>query len=405
MSRLQKLIDELCPNGVEYKRVDEICNKVFAGGTPKTSNDSYYGGNIPWLRSGEINFNSIYDAEIKITEDGLNNSSAKIIKEKSVLIAMTGATVARSAVNEIELTANQSVCAMEVSDKINYKYLYYNIANMYNEIKGMAQGALTSINLNIIKSISIPVPPLEVQREIVHILDDFTLLSAELSAELKARQKQYEYYKSSLFKKYTNNMVELESIGDVTKLAGFEFTKYVNYTNEGKIIALRGLNIKDGRLVLNDVKYIDTSDFSKLDRSKLFINDILYTYVGTVGQVGLIDKNDRYYLAPNVARIRIFDKNVIPKYVMYFLQTPEFKMNQLDKLSGSSSMKNITMSNIRKFKIPIPSKEEQQNIVNILDNFDKLNNDIIEGLPAEIELRQRQYEYYRDRLLTFKELK
>ena len=193
MSRLQKLIDELCPNGVEYKRVDEICNKVFAGGTPKTSNDSYYGGNIPWLRSGEINFNSIYDAEIKITEDGLNNSSAKIIKEKSVLIAMTGATVARSAVNEIELTANQSVCAMEVSDKINYKYLYYNIANMYNEIKGMAQGALTSINLNIIKSISIPVPPLEVQREIVCILDKFVNYNELLDSEFKKRKKQLEF--------------------------------------------------------------------------------------------------------------------------------------------------------------------------------------------------------------------
>ena len=200
-------------------------------------------------------------------------------------------------------------------------------------------------------------------------------------------------------------MVELDSIGDITKLAGFEFSEYVKYSDEGNIIALRGLNVKNGKLILNDVKYIDKSDFSKLDRSKLYENDILYTYVGTVGQVGLVDSDDKYYLAPNVARIRITDNKVIPQYVMYFLQTPEFKMNQLDKLSGSSSMKNITMTNIRKFKIPVPPLDEQKKIVEILDRFDKLCNDISEGLPAEIEARQKQYEYYRDKLLTFKELK
>jgi len=197
---------------------------------------------------------------------------------------------------------------------------------------------------------------------------------------------------------------ELDTIGEVTKLAGFEFSQYVKYSDEGNTIALRGLNVKNGKLILDDVKYIDNSDLSKLDRSKLYKNDILYTYVGTVGQVGLVDRNDKYYLAPNVARIRITDKNVLPKYVMYFLLTDEFKKKQLDILSGTSSMKNITMANIRKFKIPVPSIEEQQRVIDILEKFDKLSNDISEGLPAEIKARQKQYEYYRDKLLTFKEL-
>ena len=167
---------------------------------------------------------------------------------------------------------------------------------------------------------------------------------------------------------------------------------------------MRGLNVKNGHLKLDDVKYIDNSDFSKLSRSKLTQNDILYTYVGTVGQVALVDSNDKYYLAPNVARIRILNLNVNPKYVMYFLLTEAFKSKQLDTLLGTSSMKNITMTNIRKFKIPVPSLEEQQRIVNILEKFDKLVNDISEGLPAEIELRRKQYEYYRDKLLSFREI-
>ena len=118
MTYIDRIIKELCPNGIEYKTIEEISNNVFAGGTPTSTNPNYYGGNIPWLRSGEVNFNRITNAEMFITEEGYSNSSAKWIKKNSVLIAMTGATVARSAVNEIELTANQSVCAIEPKEDI-----------------------------------------------------------------------------------------------------------------------------------------------------------------------------------------------------------------------------------------------------------------------------------------------
>ena len=194
-------------------------------------------------------------------------------------------------------------------------------------------------------------------------------------------------------------------IAIVTKLAGFEFTKYITYKAYGKIIALRGLNVKNGQLDLNDVKYIDGSDLTKLTRSKLCIGDMLFTYVGTVGQVALIEEENKYYLAPNVALIRLLDnKAILPKYLMYYFQTNTFKSMQIEKLLQSSSMQNIPMNKIRNFEIPIPTLEEQERIVAILDRFDKLCNDISQGLPAEIEARKKQYEYYRDKLLTFKEL-
>lgn len=199
--------------------------------------------------------------------------------------------------------------------------------------------------------------------------------------------------------------MKLGDIADVTKLAGFEFTNYVRYSNSGSIIALRGLNVKNGILVLDDVKYIDGSDFSKLNRSKLMINDMLFTYVGTVGQVALVDKNDTYYLAPNVARIRFNDCGVNPKFALHYFQSGQFIKVQMRRLMAESSMKNLTMEKIRKFLLPVPPLSEQQRIVSILDRFDKLCNDITSGLPAEIAMRQKQYEYYRDKLLTFKELK
>ncbi len=190
----------------------------------------------------------------------------------------------------------------------------------------------------------------------------------------------------------------------VTKLAGFEFTKYVTYSDTGKIIALRGLNVKNGRLNLEDVKYIDESDLSKLSRSKLHVGDMLFTYVGTIGQVALVDEEDRYYLAPNVALIRCDTSIIVPEYMRYYFQSGQFWDKQITRLLQSSSMKNIPMEKIRKFEIAIPPIEIQQRIVHVLDNFDAICSDLNIGLPAEITARQKQYEYYRDKLLNFSPL-
>ena len=154
-------------------------------------------------------------------------------------------------------------------------------------------------------------------------------------------------------------------------------------------------------LLLDDVKYIDNSEFSKLNRSKLQIDDMLFTYVGTVGEVALIDKDDTYYLAPNVAMVRLNTNAIIAKYLMYYCQSNAFVYSQIERLMEASSMKNLTMEKIRQFKIPVPSLEIQSRIVQVLDNFDTVCNDLNIGLPKEIELRQKQYEYFREKLLTF----
>ena len=251
-------------------------------------------------------------------------------------------------------------------------------------------------------SLQIPLPALPVQREIVRILDSFTLYSAELTAELIARRKQYEFYRDKLLN--FNTSIEETTIGDialVTKLAGFEFTNYVKYSDFGNVIALRGLNVKNGKLDLTDIKYIDGSDFSKLNRSKLQIGDMLFTYVGTIGQVALIEEDDKYYLAPNVALIRLKRKDIMPKYIRYYFQSNAFFSTQILRLLQSSSMQNIPMEKIRKFVVKIPPMDVQERIVKVLDNFDAICSDLGIGLPAEIEKRQKQYEYYREKLLTF----
>ena len=287
------------------------------------------------------------------------------------------------------------------------RFIYHFLLSIQEKIHDLKSGGgVPHVYAKDVARFVIPLPPLSVQQEIVRILDKFTQLEAELEAELEARKRQYEYYRNKLLNFSEiggGTKVEwktLGEVGEVTKLAGFEFTNYVKYNDIGKIIALRGLNVK-GSLDLSDVKYIDESDFSKLNRSKLYINDMLFTYVGTVGSVALIPENDKYYLAPNVARIRFLDRKINPRFMFHYFQSDEFEKKQINRYLGSSSMKNLTMENIRKFQIPLPPLEEQQRIATILDKFDTLVNSISEGLPKEIALRRKQYEYYRERLLSF----
>ena len=160
-------------------------------------------------------------------------------------------------------------------------------------------------------------------------------------------------------------------LGDVTKLAGFEFTNHVTYSDSGEIIALRGLNVKNGKLILDDVKYIDNSDFSKLNRSKLIVDDLLFTYVGTVGETALIDKNDKYYLAPNVSRIRFDLDKSNSKFMHYNISRSQYFKKVIQPTIATSSQPALSMGNIRKLSVYIPSKEEQDKIASFFSLIDK----------------------------------
>ena len=165
---------------------------------------------------------------------------------------------------------------------------------------------------------------------------------------------------------------KLGDIAEVTKLAGFEFTEHVVYSDAGNIIALRGLNIKNGQLILDDVKYIDGSNFSKLNRSKLFIDDIMFTYVGTVGEVAIIKENNRFYLAPNVSRIRV-QSNDSPKFISHYMRTDNFKNKVFFPLIATSSQPALSMENIRKFMINMPkNRDEQDRLAEYFDHLDHL---------------------------------
>lgn len=189
--------------GVRWTTLGEVAIKISSGGTPKTSDTSYYGGEIPWLRTQEVDFKEIWDTGVKISESGLKNSSAKLIPKDCVIIAMYGATVGKSAINKIPLSTNQACANIQVNPEIaDYKYVFHWVNHNYKNIKALGTGSQTNINAQTVRNFKIPVPEISEQKRIVTILNKFDDLvndiSAGLPVEINARRQQYEYYRTKL---------------------------------------------------------------------------------------------------------------------------------------------------------------------------------------------------------------
>ena len=188
---------------VVYRKLGEICTKVCSGGTPSTSNPEYYKGNIPWLRTQDVDWKDVYDTDIKITEEAIKHSSAQWIPANCVIVAMYGATAAKACINRIPLTTNQACCNLQVNEHIaNYKYVYHWICREYERLRALGEGSQSNLSGKKIKDYKIPIPPLSEQARIVEILDKFDTLTNSISEglplEIQLRKQQYEYYREQL---------------------------------------------------------------------------------------------------------------------------------------------------------------------------------------------------------------
>ena len=193
--------NEILSQDQDVKRVQiqDICKNITSGGTPSSKVSEYYGGNIPWLRTQEVDFGPIETTGMFITEAGLNKSSAKWIPAHCVIVAMYGATVGKVGYNMIPLTTNQACCNLEIDEsKALYKYVFYSLANKYEYIKSLGQGSQTNINAKIVKELEISLPSLERQQKIIDELDILhafcNSLDSGLPAEINARRRQIDFY-------------------------------------------------------------------------------------------------------------------------------------------------------------------------------------------------------------------
>jgi type I restriction enzyme S subunit len=403
---LEKLLD--LPAGrqasaeVAWKPLESISIKVSSGGTPPTGNSEYYDGDIPWLRTQEVDFGEIWDTGVKITEAGLKNSSASWIPKNCVIVAMYGATVGKIGINKIPMTTNQACANIHLDENVaDYRYVFHFLSSQYEYIKSLGAGSQTNINAGIVKKLQIPIPcpddpqkSLAIQAEIVRILDAFT----ELTTELTTRKKQYNYYRDHLLS-FKEGEVEWKSLGDLCVIGdGLHGTP--EYDDKGDYFFINGNNLDNGNIVFNDkTKKVNHLMFKKHGIVFTAENTVFLSINGTIGSVSFYN-NEKIVLGKSVAFFNITSSELYSRYLFYFLQI-DFSKNYFETKKTGSTIKNLGLNALRSFKIPIPTYSEQKRIVDILDKFDALTNSITEGLPREIELRQKQYAYYRDLLLNF----
>ena len=411
MNKIEKLIKEMCPNGVEYKRIEEICEIIVGGDKPKTCNKELTKPNL------EYSF-PIYSNNSK--NDGLYGfSKTYIVNKKSVSISSIG-TIGFHKLREPFYTPiiRLKILIPKNIKQITPEFLNYSLDMIdFSKIGGKQDTTLPSINTSDLQNIEIPVPPIEIQNEIVKILDTFTQLEAELEAELEARDKQYQYYRNKLLdfdnnqkllqklfekdNKEIDNSIEWKCLSEVFEIKN-GFTPSKNNSElwkNGTIPWFKLDDIRSNGNILFDSK-IKVNSKAIINKEPFKENSIIISTTATIGEHALIKCkficNQQFTI---FSLNNVYEKLMNPKFIFYYF------FNISNVLKNKTKNINLPIINIKEIKnmsIPIPSLEIQTKIVNILDKLQDYSKDIKTGLPLEIEQRQKQYEYYRDLLLDFK---
>ena len=409
MSKLEEWIAELCPDGVEYKTLGTCVEKIQ---------------NIKWADNKEseyryIDLTSVDREKQQITETQFINSenapsrAQQIVHTGDVLFGTTRPLLKRYCFIGDEYDGqicSTGLCVLRgKTDIVLQKWIFHQIASsdFFKHVekyqKGASYPAISDID---VKSFEIPVPPLPVQHEIVRILDNFTELTAELTAELTteltARKKQYEYYQDLLLTANKRAAVILQ-IKDITNNRFWIMPSTPKFVAEKCVPYITSKNIKNGNIDFENIKYVTIEDYKQISNNREIIQrDILISMIGTLGEMAIVNSNDLPFYGQNMYLLRLNEGIVIPRYFYHFFDTENMKTH-FNKIKNASSQGYLKANHIEDIKIPVPPLAEQERIVAILDRFDALCNDLSRGLPAEIEARRQQYEYYRDKLLTFKE--
>ncbi len=388
MKNLETLIQELCPDGVEFVKLGDVLDYEQPTKYIVKCKD-YQNEGMPVLTAGQT-FILGYTDE--------TNGIFEASKENPVIIFDDFTTSFHWVDFNFKVKSSAMKMLRVSSEKeVSFRFVYYAMKCIkYQTLEHSRQW------ISKYSQIEIPLPPIEVQTEIVRILDKFTSLEAELEAELDCRKRQYEYYRDKLlsFDNVGGQEVEWKKIGEICDtLSGFPFDSSKFQTSGIKL--MRGKNVKRGYFDFNkdDDRYWESPD--GLEKYLLQDKDIIISMDGSlVGKsfAMLSKKHLPLLLVQRVARVRA--KRVNPNFLFHNI-AHRFS-GYVDKKKTGGAIPHVSMKDIQNFSIPVPSLQEQERIATILDRFESLTTSLQSGLPAEITARRQQYEHYRDKLLTFK---
>jgi len=367
---------------MEWKevRLGDVCTRVCSGGTPKSTNLSYYGGEIPWLNTKEIDFNRIYSTEKTITDSGLNNSSAKWIVPNTVTVAMYGATAGKSCIVKVPMTTNQACCNLTINDEVaDYEFVYYSLKNDYTTLASLANGgAQQNLNAQIIKDYVLKMPSLADQRRITSILSSLDRkieLNNKINADLEEMAQaifknwfvDFEPFKDGKFVDSELGMIpegwKVGRLTDVIKLmpGGTPKTSEPLYWDNGTIPFFSPKDV-NGVYCFATEKHITETGLNKCS-SNLYPKDTIFiTCRGTVGKVCLAACD----MAMNQSNYAIKAIDGYSQYYIFFLV--KSVVERLIKKSNGAVFSAITSKDFNE-EILIPSQKAVEDFTNVIDGF------------------------------------
>ena len=386
-TKVEQLIQQYCPDGVEYKPLGEVCD--IHKGVQFNKTDMKEEGSYP------------------VINGGINPSGyVEVFNEEKETITISQGGASAGYVNFImtRFWLGAHCYAVKQTQQVLNRYLYHFVKQNERTLQQCQYGAgIPALAKATIINLSIPVPPLPVQEEIVRILDSFTELQAELQAELQKRLQQYNYYRDNLLSFEGRTDVEWKKLGEIAtdwyRGAGI---KRDEVSEEG-IPCIRYGEIHTTYNIWFDECVSHTDENKQPAKKYADYGDILFAI--TSEDIPFIGNSVAYIGKERIlvgGDIVVMKHTQNPKYMSYVLSTSDAVM-QKGKGKVKSKVVHTSVPSLKEIVVPIPSLEEQERIATILDKFYALTTDITAGLPAEIEARRKQYEYYRDQLLTFKQ--
>lgn len=404
MKNLETLIQELCPDGVEFVKLGKVCELRAGWGFP-TKEQGLKEGKYPFYKVADMNNSTMFmsSANNYISEETSRKLRCKPAPKGTIIFPKIGATMAtnKKRILTQEACYDNNVMGL-IAHSINAKFLYYLLSQVELLSFTNGFGAVPSLDRKKIENYEIPLPPIEVQTEIVRILDKFTSLEAELEAELDCRKRQYEYYRDKLLS-FDNvgggQEVEWKKMSEVCLKTSKINWKLVE--GEYKYIDLSSVDRDNHKI--SDCTIINKENAPSRAQQVVKTGDILFgTTRPTLMRFCYIPKEyDGEVCSTGYCVIRVNNEMINSHFAYHFLFTQKFQ-DYVEGHQKGASYPAISNKDVMSFELPIPSLQEQERIATILDRFESLTTSLQSGLPAEIAARRQQYEHYRDKLLTFK---
>ena len=364
---------------IQYKKLGEICDFI-SGGTPSKSKNEYWkNGNIPWIKISDFKEKYIKCSDEKITKNGLENSSAKLLKKGTILYTIF-ASVGKVAILDIEATTNQAIVGVNLKENnlVDKDFLYYFLCSIENNIKRQARGvAQNNINISILKNVCIPILPISSQKNIVKTL----MRLEDILENFKQKQILINFLNKSLFTKYS--IGEKESIANlcyVKARIGWQGLTKKEYLSNGEYYLITGVDFKNEKIDFKNCFYVTKERYNQDENIKVKINDILLTKDGTIGKVAIVDKLEKpATLNSGVFVLRPKVNNLNVTYLMHSLISEDFK-KFIDDIKIGATVPHLNQAALLKYKLILPPIELQNKFAERIEKITKLSFEIEEAI-------------------------